>query len=157
MNSFFDNLLEKRHLTQCPLPLWRLKITECEFDELHELLHRIASQFDCFDDPFVGYERECALYVAEWYRRKHTHDKPGFDKIYSSLEGRKANMDSFIEAAYKTTEHAHRGMNRIVPLKVNNEWKKYTLLLQGGLPLNRRDYKVLDNLLNKDFDFKKIG
>ena len=157
MNSFFDDLLEKRHFPQCPLPLWRLKITDCEFDELHELLHRIASQFDRFDDPFVGYERECALYVAEWYRRKHTHGKPGFEIIYSSLEGRNANMGSFKEAAYRTTEHAHQGMNRIVPLKVNNKWRSYTLLLQGGLPLNRQDYKVLDNLLNKDFDFEKIG
>ena len=98
MNSFFDDLLEKRHFPQCPLPLWRLKITDCEFDELHELLHRIASQFDRFDDPFVGYERECALYVAEWYRRKHTHGKPGFEIIYSSLEGRNANMGGCVKS-----------------------------------------------------------
>lgn len=157
MYNFFDDILGKRNFHQCPLPLWRLKISDSEFDALHEFLHQIASKSHRYDDPFVGYERECALYVAEWYRRKHTNGKPRFDIIYSSLDGRDANMASFRDAAYRTTEHAHRGLKRIVPLKVNNEWTAYTLLLQGGLPLNRRDYKVLDNLLNKDFDFEKIG
>lgn len=156
MNSYFDNLLEKRNLTQCPLPLWRLKVTDIEFEELHEYLHKIASQFHRFDNPFVGQERECALYVAEWYRRKCT-GRTGFDAIYSSLEGRAANMVSFKEAAYRTTEKTYKGLGKIPPLKVRNEWKSYTLLLQGGLPLNRRDYRVLDNLLNKDFDFESIG
>lgn len=159
MKKFFDALLEKRNLAECPLPLWRLKVTDTEFDELYELLHKIASPFHYSDNPFDGYERECALYVAEWYRRKHTNGKPKFNTIYASLKGRDTNQDSFMNAAYSTTEKAHPGLKRITPLKINNEWTLYTLLFQGGLPLNlnRQDYKVLDNLLNKDFDFDKIG
>ena len=31
--SYFDSLLKKRGLEECPLPLWKLKITEEEFKE----------------------------------------------------------------------------------------------------------------------------
>lgn len=35
MKKFFDTLLEKRNYKECPLPLWRLKITDTEFSELY--------------------------------------------------------------------------------------------------------------------------
>lgn len=38
--SYFDSLLKKRRLEECPLPLWKLKITEEEFKDLRELLEK---------------------------------------------------------------------------------------------------------------------
>ena len=38
--SYFDSLLKKRGYEKCPLPLWKLKITKEEFDELRNLLEK---------------------------------------------------------------------------------------------------------------------
>ena len=38
--NYFESILKKRGLDECPLPLWKLKITEEEFKELRKLLEK---------------------------------------------------------------------------------------------------------------------
>ena len=38
--SYFDNILYNRGYEKCPLPLWKLKITDEEFKELQEILEK---------------------------------------------------------------------------------------------------------------------
>lgn len=38
--GYFETILQRRGLEECPLPLWKLKITEEEFKELRDLLEK---------------------------------------------------------------------------------------------------------------------
>ena len=155
-SKYFDTILSSKGLSERPKFLWELKVTALEYARLRDYLSKRANEFGA--DTFKGCERECALYVAEWYRRECTGRVKYFEEIYKTLGARKDyNFKSFCKAATAVTEKSFRGFPRLTPLKVNNEWSLYTLMLQGGLPLNRKDYVVLDNLLKKDFDFEKIG
>ena len=56
--SYFDSLLKKRGLEECPLPLWKLKITEEEFKDLRELLEKqthVMSMCNIANSTFYKY------------------------------------------------------------------------------------------------------
>ena len=51
--SYFDSLLKKRGLEECPLPLWKLTITEEEFKDLRELLEKQTHVMSMCNNPFI--------------------------------------------------------------------------------------------------------
>ena len=65
--TWFDKMLRNRGLKECPLFLWQLKITEEEYHNLKdELKIRLLSEKD-----ENNYNREVALYFAEFHRREY--------------------------------------------------------------------------------------
>ena len=52
--SYFDNILHKRGYDKCPLPLWKLKITDEEFKELRELLEKRTHYFRLIRRPPIS-------------------------------------------------------------------------------------------------------
>ena len=90
--NYFESLLEKRGYQECPLPLWKLKITDEEFEELRKILKKCAIiehilvehkysieylvdllQDGSYDinttDTFGHHLEECALFFSEYWRR----------------------------------------------------------------------------------------
>lgn len=64
MNDF-DNLLAKRELTKWNAePLWKLKVTDEEYEELRLLLEQRTHVHTTYN-PFGCHTRECALFYAE--------------------------------------------------------------------------------------------
>ena len=60
--SYFDSLLEKRGLDACPLPLWKLKVTDEEYKELRELLQQAARFHGYASSYFSGLHCEASLF-----------------------------------------------------------------------------------------------
>lgn len=131
--SFFNTILSYRGLSVCPTPLWKLKVTDEEYEQLRQFL---------FDEyTHVGSFRRCpkesALYWAEWWKR-HSAEKGetpfaslGFDKnkIGDSLlfESAKRVFDSGDYNAYIP------GL-QLVKINRGREYK-YSLYFQGGFPM----------------------
>jgi hypothetical protein len=61
--SYFDNILHKRGYDKCPLPLWKLKITDEEFKELRELLEKRTHIIN-IKNPSITVCKESALFFA---------------------------------------------------------------------------------------------
>ena len=63
--SFFNDLLIARGYSECPTPLWKLKVKDDEYESLRQFLARgyLAK------GSFNGYAKEIALFYAEWWKR----------------------------------------------------------------------------------------
>ena len=46
--GYFTDLLKARNYTKCPLPLWRLKVTDKEYEDLKGLLSQHARMYRTF-------------------------------------------------------------------------------------------------------------
>ena len=68
--SYFDSLLKKRGLEECPLPLWKLKITEEEFKDLRELLEKQTHVMSMCNNPFITLRKEFSPNIGADYMLK---------------------------------------------------------------------------------------
>ena len=81
--TLFDSILANHHLERCPLPLWRIKVTDEEYEELKRTLSketRIPGKM-----PFMGLARECTLLYAEYWRREYTEGAHSKQMVFNSL------------------------------------------------------------------------
>lgn len=83
--SYFESILQKRGLDECPLPLWRLKITDEEFKELRDLLEKRTHVIN-LENPFITVCKESALFFAEYWRRLYVDGKHSKKMVYDALE-----------------------------------------------------------------------
>ena len=137
-SSFFDELLERRNLDRCPEYLWKIKVTDDEYQELKEYIaNKIRGNAAC-----NSYEREAALLYAEYHRREYGFRSTGDHNdnrpkalVFNSLginEQCEIEIDSFAEIA-------RRGANRLGIQLYTNDRTQYvfSLFYHGGLPLKK--------------------
>ena len=142
--TWFDNMLRKRGLKESPLFLWQLKITEEEYLNLkEELKYRLLTEKE-----ESKYNREVALYFAEFHRREYGYkgntlddsrpstvvfENLGFSEYetpnYSSLRTR---FESAMKSGAKRLNvHLYKSPEN------NKTYYLYSLFYNGGLPLRK--------------------
>ena len=156
MNSLQEKL---SHVT---LPLWTLKLSREEYNELKNVLReRIRENSESF--PF---QREACLYFAEWWKREYSPSirdgrRGGVSKkdVFDSL-GIEGDSEFFYRQAY---EGARRLGIELVSTE-NTDRHLYSMLYQGGLPMgNVSSDQTADGwdsfirgLVLRDYDFSII-
>lgn len=134
--SFFDELLITRGSSECPTPLWKLKVTDDEYESLRLYL----AQEYLVKGSFNGCPKEVALFYAEWWKRN-----PGESSDESQLirdMGLPATEDaikSMVENSRKVFDTHSRYYIRGVKLIISNRGRefKYSLFYQGGFPMGK--------------------
>lgn len=125
MARFFDKLLQERNMEFAPIPLWKLNVTNEEYEELTEI---VKKSFDDFEENQLG--NEFALFYAESWRRKYRGGTISKEEVarYAGIPSEKANI--MFEIAKKALKSLH-----IPVIRRNHSLYFRTLLLQGGLPI----------------------
>ena len=143
--SYFDNILHKRGYEKCPLPLWKLKITDEEFRELREILEKRTHIIN-LENPFITVCIESTLFFAEYWRRIYVDGKHSKQMVYDALESTRHSVNlsnEFYEAARRGAKilniEKYDG-GRADPLN--------DMLYQGGLPMKL----VTGNVTNSVWD-----
>lgn len=130
-NGFFDTLLQKRGLEKCPLPLWRLKVTDDEYRELHDILEKCTHSIARF--AFVEVRREAALFFAEYWRREYVEGMHSKQMVYDALGS--ANKDDNLVEYFYDNACAGARMLRIEQYSGGRTDSLNSMLYQGGLPM----------------------
>lgn len=149
MKSLFNEFLERRGLSVCPLPLWRLKITDSEYFELRTYL---ADNWRSYRS-FGSCPREVALYMAEWWKRDpDMGEEQGLEnRIFLSLglDENREGKDNFIKNARRVMKEQDPAFLGFKPLVIRHHLSRgetgmqkrtyydYTLLYQGGFPMGK--------------------
>jgi hypothetical protein len=124
----FNDILASRRLTQTPLPIWKLQLTDEEFSGLKE---ELRDAFQGKNELLFRIAKEAALYYANWWSREYLGGIPSRERIAADLG---LNLEQS-NALYVT---AKRGLSylKISPIFRNGRMHRFrTLLMQGGLPL----------------------
>ncbi len=120
--SFFDELLITRGSSECPTPLWKLKVTDDEYESLRLYL----AQEYLVKGSFNGCPKEVALFYAEWWKRN-----PGESSDESQLirdMGLPATEDaikSMVENSRKVFDTHSRYYIRGVKLIISNRGREF--------------------------------
>lgn len=142
--TWFDKMLRNRGLKEKPLFLWQLKITDEEYCALKE---ELKSKLLTEEEEY-NYNREVALYIAEFHRREYGYkdntvddsrpstvvfENLGFSEYktpnYKSLRSR---FDSAMKSGAKRLNlHLYRSPEN------NKTYYLYSLFYNGGLPLRK--------------------
>lgn len=163
--SFFETI--RQRLGNKPLNyLWELKVTDAEYVELKQLLTKYAKSFsrNC-NNRFITVSKECALFVAEYWRREYVAGKHDIKMVCNAIP---ITDEGIIAEFYK---EAKRGV-RILKLEIyqnkNGEKKNQryldSMLYQGGLPMklvtgshtNTAWDRFARGLVNKRIDFDEL-
>ena len=164
MATYFDKILGKRGLNVCPTPLWKLKITDEEYDELKKSIKQfIVHPSPHCSNPFITITRECALFYAEYWRREFSGGLHNIADVYKSLEPPPYSPDN-CECLY---DAAKKGAKRL-----NIEWysddgrtqRLDSIFYQGGLPMklvtDGTPNSIWDNfvrgLVNRNVNFEDL-
>ena len=161
--ELFKNILEKRHLDKCPLPLWKLKLSDDEYRQLKELLKQ-KTRSTQLENPFILVCREVALYFAEFWRREYYDGSHSKQLVYDSLEatGRIDYSDEFYDAACRGAKFLHIELYKG---GTNNRTDfMNSILYQGGLPMklvtegkvNSVWDRFVRGLINKKINFDDL-
>ena len=130
--SYFETILQKRGLEECPLPLWKLKITEEEFKELRDLLEKRTHVIN-LNNPFITVCKEATLFFAEYWRRMYVDGKHSKQMVYDALESTRPSVNysnEFYEAARRGAK-----MLKIEKYDGGRADPLNDMLYQGGLPM----------------------
>lgn len=160
--SFFNDLLIARGISECPLPLWKLKITEEEFKHLRTLLEKQTYEKSRYN-PFSPFRKECTLFFAEYWRRLYVDGKHRKQMVYDALESTRHNVnlcDKLYEAACqgaKSLKIEEYNGGRADPLN--------DMLYQGGLPMKLVTANVSNSvwdrftrgLVNRKYNFEELN
>ena len=87
MSNFIKEILQNRGLEQCPVPFWKLKMTDSEYSQLCEILQkRVITRAFYLSNPFNVVCEETALFMAEFWRRECGEEIPSIEDIYAGLQ-----------------------------------------------------------------------
>lgn len=149
-------------LNNITLPLWTLKLSREEYDELKSLLRvRIRLNSSRFQ-----YQKEACLYYAEWWKREYTPNKKEGQKggvskqiVFDSL-GVDGDPEDFYRKACEGAK-----MLGIEIVSLDTDRRLYSMLYQGGLPMNNVSSeqtsdvweRFIRGLVLRDYDFSFIN
>lgn len=130
------DILQTRGLDKCPIPLWKLKLTDTEHEELRQTLaERVHPRFSSENNRFACYARECAVFFAEYWRREYDSGPHSLQMVYDALRAEgfaKNGVGEFYQAA-------RWGAKRLgIELYSNGNGRTQyldSILYQGGLPM----------------------
>lgn len=143
MGDVFNRILRNRgieDIKECPKPLWKLKITDQEFEELRvclqdrananagNVLHR--NRRNIFNDVCT----ECTLFFAEFWRRSYEEGSHSVSMVYNAIGANKNNQD----LQDQLFDSAQRGARSIDIERYDGHRGQILedMLYQGGLPMN---------------------
>lgn len=139
MSDFINEILQKRELEQCPVPFWKLKITDSEYNQLREILQkRVMTRAFYLSNPFNVVCEETALFVAESWRRECQEEAPSIEDIYALLQLPKGYTyaEQLFESACEGAQLMGVDYFEDQDLDfINREEALNALLFQGGLPM----------------------
>lgn len=126
MSEFIKILQTRMYSFHTGQPLWKYNISDFEFEQLKIRFQTVerSSQLD---------PRTCALYYAEWWKRKYNGGYPSKLEIYESIGGKNLCFDD--EVFFKLAKKGGNFLN-FNWIRIQNTLYLKTLLLQGGLPIN---------------------
>ncbi len=160
--SYFETILRKRGLEECPLPLWKLKITEEEFKELRDLLEK-RTHVSSMYNPFITVCKESTLFFAEYWRRMYVDGKHSKQMVYDALESTRPSVnysDEFYEAARRGAK-----MLKIEKYDGGRADPLNDMLYQGGLPMKLVTANITNSvwdrftrgLVNRKINFEELN
>lgn len=160
--SYFETILQKRGLEECPLPLWKLKITEEEFKELRDLLEKRTHVIN-LNNPFITVCKEATLFFAEYWRRMYVDGKHSKQMVYDALESTRPSVNysnEFYEAARRGAK-----MLKIEKYDGGRADPLNDMLYQGGLPMKLVTANITNSvwdrftrgLVNRKINFEELN
>ena len=128
--SYFNDLLKARNLTKSHLPLWKLKVTDKEYEDLKRLLQLQVRMYR----PFINVSLEAVLFFAEYWRREYNEGAHSKEMVFAAISDKqdKRLINAFYEAAKKGA--AMLGIEKYVGGREDN---LNSMLYQGGLPMKQ--------------------
>lgn len=170
MLSFKTILNDNGFTTGCPAPLWKLRLTDNQFESLKQYL--VYKYLD--DGDFNACPREAALLFAEWWKRDSGGSKEqgitGWEKVFSSLglNPDKDAANSLYENAKRIFEpsetQAYIPGAKLVKTQGGREFL-YSLYYQGGFPMGRactqtaegaRWKRIIEKFVKQNIDFEDL-
>lgn len=149
-------------LSKITLPLWTLKLSREEFDELKSILKDHVQK----NSRRFPYQKEACIYFAEWWKREYTpfikdgrRGSVSKKDVFDSL-GIEGDPEAFFRNAW---EGARMLGIELVSLD-NTDRRLYSMLYQGGLPMGNVSSdqtadgwdKFIRGLVLRDYDFSII-
>ena len=136
--TLFETFLSARNLNYYTcLPVWKLRLTDEEFEKLENLLLEKA-----IIREFTSVRKEAALYYAEWWRRIFNGGRFGHNDICSSL----LSDTTLSDALYQAAKSGARALGiQNATIRTENRETDYSLrpiLYQGGLPMNWINHEI---------------
>lgn len=136
--SLFDTILANHHLDQCPLPLWRIKVTDDEYETLKCSLAKETRAIGRM--PFMSVTRECALLYAEYWRREYSEGAHSKQMVFDSLPDAFPDLviaGERVDMCEQLYQAARKGAKKlgIEILSFENTHYVESMLYQGGLPM----------------------
>ena len=120
-------------LSKITLPLWTLKLSREEFNELKSILKDRVQK----NSRWFPYQKEACIYFAEWWKREYTpfikdgrRGSVSKKDVFDSL-GIEGDPEAFFRNAW---EGARMLGIELVSLD-NTDRRLYSMLYQGGLPM----------------------
>lgn len=156
----------KRRSDKPHYPLWKLRVTDDEYEQLKSELRKVYNQTSSFDNV----QDEAMLYMAEWYRREYNCDEPSRKAVFHDLgtnykDDEQQRGKQLLEAAKSAAMLINKTMPNTIEFvkgEKNMAWF-YSLLYQGGLPLRKiiNNYnvwrKAIRNMVWEGYDFTDTG
>ena len=161
--AYFDNLLENKGYSCCPLPLWKLRISDSEYEELKKLLGYAADFFK--GKQLLSYPRESLLLFAEYWRREYHDGFHSKQAVFDILPTNRSHpyYQERIDHLYEAAKHGAR-MLRIELYENGATQYLDSMLYQGGLPMrlltvgdkNSVWDRFARGLVNRHIDFDEL-
>lgn len=105
MGVVFQTIIKSRGLTECTKPIWKLKISDSEYEDLRAV---IAKQINIsspdISNPFFTVCKEATLFFAEYWHREYAGGNRTKEMVFKALGTRKNNpelVQRLYEAAMK--------------------------------------------------------
>ena len=132
--TYFDRLLANKGYEVCPIPLWKLRITNEEYEQLRERLAEQTKRYGV--RPFWDMPREACLFFAEFWRREYVKGSHSRKMVFDALRATTPRRDyDYSELLYSA---AKRGA-KMLGIETFDDWNRTLddLLYQGGLPMQK--------------------
>ncbi|MCX6249744.1 MAG: hypothetical protein NTX61_03235 [Bacteroidetes bacterium] len=107
-------------------PLWKLNITDQEYEELKTFLNTNIIE----NTSTLYWNQEAALFFSEWWKREYNGGAHNKRDVVLSLQ-----LPDYEEELYSAAKEGAKRL-RIVYIRIKNTRRLDTLFMQGGLPLN---------------------